>query len=96
MIPIQKLVFRDGSVKFTRKLKNNQPRTLDQITSDGVNGFKEGRNGEIYDYLSRGMLVSANVVYTASTPTEAKKIKKILADYETSIGTKVLDYKEQA
>jgi hypothetical protein len=40
------------------------------------------------------MLVSANVVYTASTTTEADKIKKILADYEHGLGTKVLDYKE--
>jgi hypothetical protein len=90
MIAIQKLVFRDGSVKFTRK----QPRTLDQITGDGIAGFNEGRPGEIYDYLNRGMLVSANVVYTASTTTEADKIKKILADYEHSLGTKVLDHKE--
>jgi hypothetical protein len=94
MISVQKLVFRDGSVKFTRKLMDGQPRTLDQVTGDGISGLKEGRSGEIYDYLNRGMLVSADVVYTASTTTEADKIKKILADYETAIGTKVLDYKE--
>ena len=94
MISIQKLVFSDGAVKFTRKQINNQPRTLDQVNGDGTNGLKEGRSGEIYDYLNRDMLVSANVVYTASTTTEADKIKKILADYEHSLGTKVLDYKE--
>ena len=94
MIAIQKLVFRDGSVKFTRKQVDNQPRTLDQVTGDGIAGFNEGRSGEIYDYLNRGMLVSANVVYTASTTTEADTIKKILADYEHSLGTKVLDHKE--
>ena len=94
MISIQKLVFRDGSVKFTRKQIDDQPRTVEQVNGDGVAGFNEGRSGEIYDYLNRGMLVSANVVYTASTTTEADKIKKILADYEHGLGTKVLDYKE--
>ena len=94
MISVQKLVFRDGSVKFTRKLMDGQPRTIDQVTGDGIAGFNEGRSGEIYNYLNRGMLVSANVVYTASTTTEADKIKKILADYEQGLGTKVLDYKE--
>jgi predicted negative regulator of RcsB-dependent stress response len=94
MIAIQKLVFSDGAVKFTRKQVDDQPRTLDQVNADGIAGFKEGRTGEIYDYLNRGMLVSANVVYTASSTTEADKIKKILADYEHGLGTKVLDYKE--
>ena len=94
MISIQKLVFSDGAVTFTRKQVDDQPRTLEQVNGDGVAGFNEGRSGEIYDYLNRGMLVSANVVYIASTTTEADKIKKILADYEHSLGTKVLDYKE--
>ena len=94
MIAIQKLVFRDGSVKFTRKQVDNQPRTVEQVNGDGIAGFKQGYKGEIYDYLNRGMLVFANVVYTASTTTEADKIKKILADYEHGLGTKVLDYKE--
>ena len=94
MTSIQKLVFRDGSIKFTRKQVDDQPRTVEQVNGDGVAGFNEGRSGEIYDYLNRGMLVSANVVYTASTTTEADKIKKILADYEHGLGTKVLDYKE--
>ena len=78
MISIQKLVFRDGSVKFTRKQIDDQPRTVEQVNGDGVAGFNEGRSGEIYDYLNRGMLVSANVVYTASTTTEADKINVTL------------------
>ena len=92
MITIQKMIFRDGSVKFTRKMVEGKPRTLDEINGDGVSGFKEGRNGEIYDYLNRGMLVSAPIVFQASSTTQADSIKKILADYEYSLGTKVLDY----
>jgi hypothetical protein len=90
MFPVQKLVFSDGAVKFSYKYRE----TLNQITSDGISGFKQGYTGEIYDYLNRGMLVSADVVFHATSATHAKKIKKILADYETAIGTKVLDYKE--
>jgi hypothetical protein len=91
-VPIQKMTFRDGKVKFTRKVVDGQSRTIDQINTDGVAGFKEGRPGDIYTYLNNGMLVSAPVVAWASNNTQADNIKKILADYEHNLGTGVLDY----
>ena len=92
MKTIQKMIFKDGSIKFTYKMIDGKPRTVEQIVSDGKAGKKEGRLGEIYDYLDRDMLDSAPVVYEAPNNSQADKVKRILSDYEASIGTKVLDY----
>ena len=90
---IQKMMFRDGAIKFTYKQIDGRPRTVQEIVNDGVTGVKyEDRKGEVYDYLNRGMLVAAPIVYEAPNASQANKIKKILSDYEASIGTKVLDY----
>ena len=94
MTTIQKMIFKDGSVKFTYKMSDGKPRTVEQIVSDGKAGVKyEGRQGEVYDYLDRDMLDSAPVVYEAPNRSQADKVKRILSDYEASMGTKVLDHK---
>ena len=93
MFTIQKMIFKDRSIKFTYKMIDGKPRTVEQIVADGKAGKKEGRLGEIYDYLDRDMLVAAPVVYERLNRSQADKVKRILSDYEASIGTKVLDYK---
>ena len=50
MTTIQKMIFTDGSVKFTYKMIDGKPRTVEQIVSDGKAGVKyESRQGEVYD-----------------------------------------------